>query len=53
MVRTTRAGMDLDRDDLCSPPRQDLYFRYEARDDVVADEVGQPFLGIERFRDAP
>jgi len=52
VVRAGRARVNLHGQDLGAAPGQDLDFRYEARSDVIADQVGQPLLQIERLDDA-
>ncbi len=42
----------LNGENLCAPPPKDLHLRHDPRRDPVADPVDEPFLEIERLRNA-
>jgi hypothetical protein len=52
IMRAAGAGVDLHSDDLSAAPRQDLDLRHEPRGNLIADEVGEPLLHVERINDA-
>ena len=50
VMRSDRAGVDLNGQNVVPTPGDDLQLRYQSRHDVIADEVRQAFFKVQRFR---